>query len=242
MVVGQGGYVTAFGLMRALRRAWFVVVVGVLATMGSMYWITSAGGVYYGQVDVVFLRPVNAHVPNSLSTTSGSVIATAGIVQRQVAGGPEGAHVVSDGVTLAQEGVTSGQSVRLPNAGGQWANNFNRAELDVQVVDTTSEGANARMSEVLARIDASLAQLQATAKVDPSNAIRTGLNPITPTITHEPGNPKRALVMTLLLGALLTIGAVILVDRVLLRHSRRSSRPVAPPRHPRVRVPASSHH
>lgn len=230
---------TVLGLVRAIGRVWFVIVVGVVGTWAAMFGVASSSGVYYGKVDVVFLRPVNVYVPNSLSANSESVIATAGIVQRQVMGGAEAAHVVSDGVTLAQEGITSGESVRVPNAGGQWANNFNRAELSVQVVDTTADRAAARMRDVLARIDMSLAQLQSAAGVQEDSLIRTKLNPDAPTLVHDPGNPRRALAMTLLLGTWTTGVAVVVVDR-LLATRRRVRRSRATPVRTAVRAPAGS--
>lgn len=203
---------TVMRLLLAAARSWHLVLLGAVVTIVAMLQVVTAPGVYFAQADVVFLRPVNPAVPNSLSVTSSSVIATASVVQREVSGGPAASRVVSEQVTIVGEGITAGERVRLPNSGGQWANNFDRAVLDVQVVDSTEESARRRLQRVVGEIDASLARRQRDAGADPATWIRTRLSPEVPTIRYLVGERRRAAAMTLLLGGGLTCAAVVLIE------------------------------
>jgi hypothetical protein len=194
------------------RRAWYVVVLGLGVTALSAFWVWNLPGVYYGRVDVIFLRPVTQIVPNGLSVNSQSVIATAGVVQREVSGGRPDSRVTSDQVTIVGQGIKEGVSVSLPNSGGQWANNFDRAVLIVQVADKTPQGAQERLRSTIAQINETLQRRQSEAEVQPDLFIRTKLSPQTPQVYYETGNSKRAVMATLLLGAALTWGALVLVE------------------------------
>jgi hypothetical protein len=202
--------VTMLRLLTASVRAWYVLVLGLVLTAGAAFFVWASPGVYYGQVDVVFLRPVNQFVPNSLSITSSSVIATAGVVQREVSGGRAASRVVSEGVTVVGEGITSGQRITLPNSGGQWANNFDRALLDVQVVDRSEHGARERLDAAVAAINQSLERRQQAAGADRSTWIRTRLSPAQPTVHYMDHERRRGVAMTLLLGVGTTLSAVVL--------------------------------
>lgn len=203
---------TVVRLLGASVRAWYVVLAGLILTGAATYWAWTTPGVYYAQVDVVFLQPVNNYVPNNLRGLSDDVIATASVVQREVTGGPEMSRVVSESVTIVGEGIRSGQRVSLPNSGGQWANNFERALLDVQVVDHTEDRAQARLDTLLRSIDASLENRQRAAGADPTTWISTRLSPAVPTVTYLEGERRRAVVMTFVLGAGLTCAALVLFE------------------------------
>lgn len=203
---------TVLRLLAASVRAWYVVLLGAALTMVAGFWVWTTPGVYYAQVDVVFLQPVNTYVPNNLRGLSADVIATASVVQREVTGGPDATRVVSGGVTLVDEGIRSGQRITLPNSGGQWANNFDRALLDVQVVDRTRQAAQTRLDHVVESINASLDRRQRAMGADRSTWISTRLSPASPTISYVEVERKRAVVMTMLLGGGATGAAVVLLE------------------------------
>ena len=202
--------VTMLRLLTSCLHAWYVLLLGVVLTLGAAAAVWASPGVYYGQVDVVFLRPVNEFVPNSLSVTSSSVIATAGVVQREVSGGRAASRVVSEGVTVVGEGITSGERITLPNSGGQWANNFDRALLDVQVVDRSEQEARERLDAAVAAISQSLERRQRAAGADRSTWIRTRLSPAQPTVHYMDHERRRGVAMTVLLGVGATLSAVVL--------------------------------
>jgi hypothetical protein len=199
--------VSALELLFAVRRQWLVAVAGVVVTLGAMLWAGADRGLYWSQVDVLFAAPQSGE-GNALMAAPETLIATAGVIQRDVTGARATSRVVSDSVTLVSQGVRRGVSVRIPNAGGQWANNFDRPVLDVEVVDETPAAAQARLQQVLADIADRLAARQRAAGVADSNLISIRLLPDSPTVEYVSGSPPRAMAMTGVLCIALTLGLI----------------------------------
>lgn len=216
---------TPFDLGAQALRLWWVTLAGLLLTAGAIFQAVNVPGVYWGQVDVVFLRPPAAKSPNTLSHSATRVIEAASVIQREV-DGVAGPRVVSDAVTLVDQGVTSGFSVRLPNAGGQWANNFNRPYLNVEVSSGTAEGARAELERVLDRIDQALADRQISAGVLPANRLTTLVTPA-PEVKYSAGLPRQAAAIVGLLGVGLT-GAVLVLAARGVRRKKTHGPPTAP--------------
>ncbi|WP_068401133.1 hypothetical protein [Kribbia dieselivorans] len=207
--------------IRVLLRRWYVVLIGMLAVVLVLAGIRDSSGVYFAQVNVVFMPPVEADVPNGLRNPSESLIATAGIIQREVSGGKAHSQVVSESVTIAAEGVRTGERVRLPNTGGQWANHFDKAVLDVQAVDVTEVGARRRLDALVDDIVATLNRRQQRAGIDPTIWVRTRLSPTDPAVVHLEPHRTQAMAMTVLLGGGLTVGAAAGLDEWLDRRRTR---------------------
>lgn len=119
-----------------LTRRWYLAVIALLLTFPGLLYVHNASGVYYSTVNVLFLPPPNAvGGGNTLRAEAGSTVQFAALVERKF---NEGRH--SDklpqptSAPLYATGVKHGIWVYLPNAGGQWQTNFNRAELRVEVV------------------------------------------------------------------------------------------------------------
>lgn len=208
-------------LFRALGRAWYLVVVGLAGTALLCLNVSQARGIYWSHVEVFFVGPPAGYEPNAFIAAPESIIATAGLIQREVSG-EQVARVASDEVTLPQQGVRQGQLVRLPNAGGQWANNFNRPVLAVEAVDETAIGASGRLNETIATITERLAERQREVQVPPQDWITLRLVPSTPRSEYVQGDKRRALAASVLLGGLLTTGAVVARESV---RSRRLADP-----------------
>lgn len=209
---------------------WRILVVAMLvlgsgATAGLVVHEWKGTGVYWGEADVVFITPPDALTPNTLSLVSGSLISTAGIVQREVMGGPPKNRVVSESVTLLDQGVTDGVSVDLPNAGGQWANNFERPVLRVQSVSPEEGVALRRLELMVGRIQQVLDRRQEQAGVSKANWITTQVTPGTISVAMRDGNQKRAAAAALVLGLLVTGSAAVLLDAAGHRRHRRRATP-----------------
>ncbi|RPF26078.1 hypothetical protein [Georgenia muralis] len=198
-------------LWRSVRRGWYVVVAGVVCTTLAGFYVLEHDGVYYSRVDVILMAPSSALYPNSLATTSGDLIQTAGIVETVLNGTDQPRKLAETSATLVGRGELRGSLVVLPDTGGQWAPNFNRQVLDVQVVGPTEESVRAEQARVLGRIDEILEEIQDETGVAAVNRITTEVAVDPPTVHHLTGEPRRALVMTALLGGGLTLGAVLLV-------------------------------
>ena len=92
-----------------------LVLTGVALFLGS-----SPIESWNGRVSVVFLAPEGA-TGNAIAPTTGSLIATTGIVARAVSGPGEEAQTVSSDLTLTSVGVERGWSVgsRMPAGSGK---------------------------------------------------------------------------------------------------------------------------
>ncbi|KRD42979.1 hypothetical protein ASE38_01425 [Cellulomonas sp. Root930] len=212
---------TAYDALGAARRRWYVVVGGLVAIAILCFGAQNSAGVYWTQVDVVFLIPQSARNPNSLEVTSQSLISTAGVVALRVNHGETASALSSSSVSLVGEGIRDGHSVRLPNAGGQWADNYTRPVLDVQVVGPSRDDVRAELDALLAQIQSTLDDLQISGGADEFNRITTQYAPSSPVISFIATQAKRAIVAIVLLGSLLTLAAVVLVDGVVGRRARR---------------------
>jgi hypothetical protein len=184
-----------------LLRAGVIMLVGLLIRGVVGLYLAKRPGVYWSEVTVVLIAPKSVANPNGLSVNSESLIDTAGVLAKTVGSSPPGPPVVSDSVTLVGEGIRHGYGVRLPNSGGQFATNFDRAALDVQAAGTTVAEVSDTLSRVLAEITADLDRLQADAGVAKVNLIRTQLSPQTAPIYYQTGSKTRALAITLVLGS-----------------------------------------
>jgi hypothetical protein len=179
-------------------------VVGAFVTLLAAAHFAQIRGVYWSEVQVVFLAPTSTVNPNVLQITPSSLIATAGIVAQTVDHSDSTVRVSSTAVTLAGEGIEKGYAVTLPNSGGQWANNYTQALLDVQVVGPTFAEVSQRLTQLVHEINQSLSTLQQDAGVAPVNLIRTQLSPPNPPVYIQSGSRMRAGIATVALGFGLT--------------------------------------
>lgn len=227
---------TLFALLGAARKRWLIVLVGLALTLPVGLAVARTKGVYWTQVDVVFLAAVSPQRPNPLGYSSKNLVRVASLVQRDVSGTTDQTQVVSPGVNLVDTGVKDGWWVRLPNDGGQWTTSYDRPVLDVQVVGPTAEGVSARMVALLKRINEDLARRQDAAHVATDQRVTTGMSLPTVAIQYSQGPVKRGLMVILFLGVGLSLLAADWWDRRggqrVVKRGRAWSRVV---RHPTVR-------
>lgn len=214
-------------LVHILRRRWYVVALGVALLMGAVHHVATRPGVYWTQVDVVFLAPKSVRYPNVIEQTSQSVIAMAGLIEHEVNKGLKEPATASASTTLAGVGVRDGYSVRLPNSGGQWASNFDRPVVDVQVIGPSESGVRARLATLAGEVERTLAARQEADGIPPLNRITASSTPTAAPVFYLNGNPKKAILVTLLLGGgLISVGTVG-ADRLLTARARRRRTVVA---------------
>lgn len=198
----------------AIRRFWYVVLAGLLVTM-ALVWATymHPNGSYYSKVTVALLPPQTVLRPNSFTSTSGSLIMTAGLLARMNDTQLLDLEPVSPDVTLVDLGVKHGTSVKLPDYGGQWANNFSRPVLIVEAVGSTEGEVNDRMDSAVSKIQQTLVTMETEANVQPVDKIRLELTPPSPEVRYLTGKRKFAALASVGLGLIGTIGSVVLLDR-----------------------------
>ena len=204
---------TVWDLLGAMRRRWWAALAGISLTFAAAYHVVLLAGVYHQEVNVVFVWPQGPRTSNAFLHGEQTLVSTAGIVGRIVAGDSSNAQVVSDTVTLVGEGIRHGYLVRLPNSGGQWALNFDRPVLDVQAAGSTPQEVQQTIKTVVARINHELEAMQAAAGAPSGVRITTRMSPPSPVLLYSKGSRMRALAATLALGIGLTVAAVTLLDR-----------------------------
>ena len=175
---------TAASARRRLISIVAVCLSGVLITAGFSYQVLHKPGVYLAQVNVLFLPPKSGFQPNALLSNSESLVSVAGAVGKMVDPDPTANHIVSPTVNLANEGVRTGYSVSLPNYGGQFANNFARALLNVQVVAPTATQAVGIAQRLVDEINSKLGDLAGRQPGAPSRP-----DPDQPEPGQDPGVP-----------------------------------------------------
>jgi hypothetical protein len=219
------------------RRQAVVAAVGVLLTLIALAVVREPRGLYWTDTTVYFLAP-SAPGVNTYAYTTDSVIATAGLVGRLVQ--PDGASPgIGTQTTLLAQGVHHGSQVRLPNSGGQWAQNFDQPLLDVQVVGTTPAEVATNTTQVLDRIQKTLNKVQHGVGLKWRIALTR--EPSDVQVRYSEGNPHRAMAGTLLVGSLITTMLVVWSGR---RRGSRAGEPDAvtadqPTTDVRWRVPAA---
>jgi hypothetical protein len=190
-----------------------VCLLGVLITAGFSYRVLHKPGVYLAQVNVLFLPPKSGFQPNALLSNSESLVSVAGAVGKMVDPDATASHIVSPTVNLANEGVRNGYSVSLPNYGGQFANNFDRALLNVQAVGPTATQAVGTAQRLVDEINTRLVAWQNDSHVPAVDQIQTALNPAKIQQLYLTGSRVRAGLATAALGLALTVVAAVLTRR-----------------------------
>ncbi|MCD9196883.1 hypothetical protein [Aeromicrobium wangtongii] len=212
---------TATDALLVLRQRWYIVLAGLLLTGAVVVNVATVPAVYVTQADVLFLAPQSAQNPNPIKDSSESLIATTGLVARMVRNGKEEPATASSGVTLTGKGVRRGYSIRLPDSGGQWANNFDRPELDIQVVGPSKTWVRSTLDRQVLRINRALHDLQAADGAASQDFITTSLTPAVATVVRTEGQPKRAVAAVVALGTILTALAALGFDRTVPGARRR---------------------
>lgn len=210
---------SVWDILCAAGRRWYVVIAGLLLTLGALYGIHQAPGVYSTQTNVLLLAPLTPNSPNTISSPTSGVISMAGLVERIVNRGVEKSPT-SGAVSLTGQGVVDGHSIELPNSGGQWASNFNRPVLQVQVAGPDPAAVRTQLAKLVEQIRSTTRELQQSDGVGLSMLITTQSSPAEPVVSFQQGHRKIGLAVTGLLGVVLTGLAVVAVDALVRRRRR----------------------
>ena len=215
---------TIFSLLATLLRRWYVVVAVLVLTGLIMVHIEQKPSLYWSQVDVVFLIPKSSRYPNSIAVSSSSVVAMAGVVAADVNQGKALPRTASAGASLAGQGIRDGWSVRLPDTGGQWAQDFSRPVLDVQVVGPDPETVQNQLEHQVQRIVRALKLRQSEQGTRSQDFITASSAPAQAVIHEERGRRTQALAIVMLLGIWMAALSAVAVDSYLAARRRRRHR------------------
>lgn len=222
---------SVWDIFSSLRRHPIIAILGISLTAAGAQYAVTRPGVYYTQCQIVMVAPDITPQGNTVWAGAISLASTAALVGRRVDPFSASPLEQSNDVTIVGAGVREGVWVRPPNHGGQWATNFDRAELDVQVVSTDATRAQQRMRDTIQSIRSTLRADQVRAQVPLNRLITIGTSPSSPPVSPVQGNPARAVLATALLGIGLTSAAAVTAEAHPIRLRRRARRVVPFPPH-----------
>ena len=208
-------------VLAALRRRWYVVVAGLLASLVLVGQAAKPHGAYETTAAMLFFPPVSRLNPNGYTDGGGNVITAAAFVAVRM----QAPEVKAD---LAAKGMVKDYTVVMHNSGNQFADNFDRAAIDISISGPDPATTSRSLQLVAAEIRSELNAAQSRARADRREWIRTQLSPVDPTILLVPGNRMRAAAAALLLGVALTVLVAIGLDDRLRRRARRQIAASAP--------------
>ena len=201
-------------LFGSVLRRWPVILVGALLTLAVCMVTWRAPGVYWASTKVYFLVPATTNQPNKIAPGSSAATAFAGLIQTEINRGIPPRGAISPNVTLVDEGIYDGWSVRLPDTGGQWASNFSEPSLIVQASGPSAEVVRARMNSLIDRITWLVAAREDAAQVSLASRVDFTLSPPVVVVQYSNGHRSRAEAIIVLLGVGLSLAACIVIDRV----------------------------
>jgi hypothetical protein len=220
--LGGKSDMTSRELLSLMLRRWYIVLLGATITVGALYQVTHRAGVYWSQISVVVLGPVDKYYPNNLASPDWALIPMAGVLVADWNGVDRPLLTASDKTTLFGEGERKGIQVRMPNGGSQWQPLYRSSSIDVQVVDSNPDTVAQEVRRVSAELDKMLQRRQDAIGVPQKLRMTTMVSPTNPTIQYVSGSRTRAALATGVVGAALTTIAVYLSERWLIwKRSRR---------------------
>ena len=161
---------TTYDVLQAVRRRWYVAIVGLLLTVVACLFVLTKPGVYFSEADVYLIPPASGQA-RRLTNTSESIISVAGLVERKVRGFNEGEEPVSGDVTIVDMGVRHGSTAILPNSGGQWSYNFESPLLRVEAVSSSAAETAELRDDRIAQIRQALEEIQTADGIAPEAQI-----------------------------------------------------------------------
>jgi hypothetical protein len=213
---------TSRQLLSVVLRRWYLMLLGVVITVGAVHQIVHRPGVYWTQVSVVVLGPVDKQYPNNFEAPAWALISVAGMLTADWNGVEPPLLTASSQTTLFGEGQEKGILVRMPNQGSQWQPLYFSPSIDVQVVESEPNTVAREARRVSAELDRMLQRRQAAIGIDQKQRMTTVASPTDPTIAYVSGSRTRAALATGVVGAAFTTIAVYWTDRWLIwKRSRR---------------------
>lgn len=210
-------------VLRSMLRRWYVLVLGIILAVAVFWIFQRSSAVYQSETTVVFVGPGTTPISGVDDLQTGSLVAFASIVERQMNDGHEVARLASAGATLFGSGERQGYQVAVPNYGGQWQYSFPDPQLVVQVVGPTPQWVQQTQTRLLDRIQRDTDNDQAELGVAKDRWIGASIVP--PETVQYVGATRsmreRGLLALLIVAFCLSACCATMLDRALLRRQAR---------------------
>lgn len=209
-------------MLRALGRRWYVPLAGALVTGAVALGVIDATGVYTARTTLTFTPPVGWAVGgNTFTDSATSLVGFAKLVEQQVTDGGDGQLFAHPQTPLYGSGVREGEVLYVPDAGGQWASNFNRPSIVVDVVGAAPDEVAERVERLTAQVAETAQRLQDDEGVVASQRIAVYADPAQPEVVLVAPQRLRALAGVAVIGVVVSVAAALGLDAVARRVARR---------------------
>lgn len=228
---------TAHEFLYALRRRWYVLVLGCLATAGLYLSATSSPDVYASRVSLLLLSPqppAQPDTPNNVLQQP-SPVGIAAVAVMQANGTPLRVMASSPDIPLYGQGVTDGSAITMRSVGNQWSPSAPVPLITIEAVGSSADVVAARIEADASRVRASIRSIENLLGVRPADRVLVTQSPSHPAVAAIPKSNTRALLGSGLIGIGLTAWAVASLELWLRRrrgsttHDSRVPQKVLPP-------------
>lgn len=206
----------------AWRQRW-ALALGALVTCLCVFLGFDNDAVYWSHTTVQLVPPTQDVAENVLISSNDGLISLAGVVVLEANRQARTPRLASDGVSIVDAGITEGRLIRLPNAGGQWATNFDQATIDVQVSGPSPASVESETERTLADLDRIMAAIQDRYEIVASQRVSLQAQ-VGPSIRSNGGSRLRYIIATVGLATLVTVALAMALDQRQLRQGRHRRR------------------
>lgn len=200
--------------IRALLRYRWITLAVALMIVAACGYVARIPPVYWAHIEVRLLPPAGG----GMTEDSVRLIEAAGVIADSMRPPSRKLSQTAGVVPIVERGILEGESVTLPNTGGQWVVSYSEPTLDVQVSGRSEADVRQRLDQVVTRIRGNIAELEDARAVAPENRIRLRASPVDPTISVY--RVPRVQV-SLILGAVVGLGWTMLAMLIRRRSLRR---------------------
>jgi len=208
-------------VMRGSSTHRLIVIVSVMLTLTILLLAGRGVQVVWSDTKLRLMAPRDPSAgveTNSLVSSPGGLVATAGAVVAQIDPKPAVPRMASPNVNIVDIGIARGVWVRIPDSGGQWQNSFSDPIIQIQVSGPTEADVANRTEQAIEAARRSLSELQDGYAVNPAYRITIEKDLYGTRMFDTGPSRMRLRAGILMLGAWLTAAASIVV-----RGSRRGT-------------------
>lgn len=207
---------TATDLLRASLHRWYVILLGLAATV-AVVMVMQPQTIYYVSQIVTVQSPPTKLQPKKLGQPDSDPVPAAEMLTDLVNRQSEVLRSRSSDATIYGEGMYDTSSARVVNVGNQWVTSVPLPNIQVESDAPNPEKTLSRQKSEIANISFTLEQLQDRFHVKPAQRLSLIVTPSVPVIEEVAGSRTRAGGAFALVGLVVTLWAVYAIEV----HSKR---------------------
>lgn len=209
-------------VVHAIRRRWYIPLVAVVGALAVFLLLARDSNIFTTRTSVSFLLPPGVSLLPENGTDDESIIAFAGVVAGELNQVHFGPRYASQDAPFYGAGLRQGVLVGVTDVGGQWTNNFSRAEIEIHIVGRDPEWVRETQQVILRQVD-EITRRQQAEWADPDTKILTVVEPLTTRIYEvSPTRSSQAIAFLALFIAAVISGSwlAVLVEDIVRTRKR----------------------